>query len=392
MKRPFREHHTLEILYTYDIQAGPLDLFLRNYFRAHKAIGAKDRKVIAETIYGIIRWQGLLDFLIEKPISWEKRYRHFHQFSPEKYLSDTNIPLHIRLSFPQSFFQLLKDNLGEERAIAFCLASNEPAPTTVRVNLLKTSLANLLDQWASSYSISACKKSSTAITFHKKINFFGLPEFKLGLFEVQDEASQLIADMVAAEPGDHVLDFCAGSGGKSLAIAPKMGCKGQLYVHDIRLAALLEARKRLKRAGIQNAQILPFDSPHKSTLKNTMDWVLVDAPCSGTGTLRRNPDMKWKFDKSALNRLIEEQRSIFRQALDFVKPRGKIVYATCSVLSLENENQAEFFEQNCPIQRDSVPFFSFPKKGEMDGFFGIVFTKKIGKLFTPFDIRGCFTT
>lgn len=375
MKRPFREHHILEIFHAYDIQAGPLDLFLRNYFRAHKAVGAKDRKVIAETVYGIIRWQGLLDFLIEKPISWEKRYQCFSQFSPEKHLSDASIPLHIRLSFPQSFFQLLAEHLGEERAIAFCLASNEPAPTTVRVNLLKTSRAVLLDQWTSSFSVSACKNSATGITFHKKINFFGLPEFKMGLFEVQDEASQLIADLIAAHPGDHILDFCAGSGGKSLAFAPKMGHKGQLYVHDIRPAALLEARKRLKRAGIQNAQILSHDSPYKNSLKNTMDWVLVDTPCSGTGTLRRNPDMKWKFDKGTLNRLIEEQRTIFRQALDFVKPGGKIVYATCSILPMENENQAEFFEQNFPIQRNSDPFSSFPKKGEMDGFFGIVFTK-----------------
>jgi len=376
MKRPFREHHILEIFHAYDIQAGPLDLFLRNYFRAHKAVGAKDRKVIAETIYGITRWQGLLDFLIEKPVSWEKRYQCFSQFSAEKYLSDTTIPLHIRLSFPQSFFQLLSEHLGEDRAIAFCLASNEPAPTTVRVNLLKTSRAVLLDQWASSFSVSACKNSATGITFHKKINFFGLPAFKMGLFEVQDEASQLIADLIAAHPGDHILDFCAGSGGKSLAFAPRMGHKGQLYVHDIRPTALLEAKKRLKRAGIQNAQILSSDSPHKNSLKNTMDWVLVDAPCSGSGTLRRNPDMKWKFNKEMLNRLVEEQRAIFRQALDFVKPGGHIAYATCSVLPMENEKQAEFFEQNFPIQRVSDPFSSFPKKGEMDGFFGIVFTKR----------------
>jgi len=104
MKRPFREYHILEIFHAYNIQAGPLDLFLRNYFRAHKAVGAKDRKVIAETIYGIMRWQGLLDHLIVKPVSWEKRFQRYSQFSPEVYFSDTSIPLHIRLSFPHSFF------------------------------------------------------------------------------------------------------------------------------------------------------------------------------------------------------------------------------------------------------------------------------------------------
>jgi 16S rRNA C967 or C1407 C5-methylase (RsmB/RsmF family) len=196
------------------------------------------------------------------------------------------------------------------------------------------------------------------------------------LFEVQDEASQLIADLVAAVPGDHVLDFCAGSGGKSLAIAPRMGCKGQLYLHDVRPAVLREAKKRLYRAGIQNAQILPHDASHKRSLKEVMDWVLVDAPCTGTGTLRRNPDMKWKFEESTLNRLIDEQRSIFREALNFVKPKGKIVYATCSVLPMENEWQAEFFEQNFGLKRLEPSFSSSPKKGGMDGFFGVVFTKK----------------
>ncbi len=353
-----------------------MDLFLRNYFRANKAVGAKDRKFIAETIYGIIRWKGLLDYVIGSPVGWEKRFHQFSEFSPEKYMSDAQIPLHIRLSFPKFFFQLLVDHLGVDKAIEFCLASNQIAPTTVRVNTLKTSRTSLLDEWKKCFDVSACKHSGTGITFHKKINFFGLPEFQNGLFEVQDEASQLIADLISAVPGDHVLDFCAGSGGKSLAIAPKMGHRGQLYLHDIRPAALREAKKRLHRAGIQNAQILQHDAPHKHSLKRTMDWVLVDAPCTGTGTFRRNPDMKWKFEESTLTRLIEEQRTIFKEALDFVKPNGKIIYATCSVLPMENERQAEFFEHTYGLERACNPFSSFPKKEEMDGFFGIIFTKK----------------
>lgn len=375
MKRPFREHHTLEIFYAYEMRGGPLDLFLRNYFRLHKAVGAKDRKEIAETVYGIMRWQRLLDHLIGSAPSWEKRYARYAHFSAEDYAQDVTIPLPVRLSFPSSFFELLVTQLGEEKAIAFCQESNKTAPTTVRVNALKISRDALLQQWES-LPVSACTTSPHGITFHKKVNFFGLLEFKRGLFEVQDEASQLIADLVDAKPGDQVMDFCAGSGGKSLAIAPKMGSKGQLYLHDVRAAALREAKKRLYRAGIQNAQTLASDAPHKRSLRHTMDWILVDAPCSGTGTFRRNPDQKWKFERSQLTGLIEEQRAIFQQALEFLKPNGKIVYATCSILPIENEVQAEYFEKTHGLVRVGNTFSSFPKQGNMDGFFGVVFKNR----------------
>ncbi len=122
-----------------------------------------------------------------------------------------------------------------------------------------------------------------------------MPEFKQGLFEVQDEGSQLIANLMDPTPGDQVMDYCAGSGGKTLAFAPKMQHRGQIYLHDIRPWALDEARKRLKRAGIQNAQVVLPEDPKLNKLRGKMDWVLVDAPCTGSGTFRRNPDMKWKF-------------------------------------------------------------------------------------------------
>ena len=375
MKRPFREYHTLEIFNAFEMQTGPLDLFLKNYFYLHKAIGAKDRKAIADAIYDIIRWRGLLDYLITKPPSWEKRYHYLAHFCPKKYLPDESIPLHIRLSFPKILFETLEKSLSKDELIAFCLASNTTAPTTIRINTLKSSRSDLLTAWGSVFAISACDHAAHGITFHKKINLFGLKEFKEGWFEIQDEASQLIADLVAAKPGDHVLDFCAGGGGKSLAIAPKMQQKGQLYLHDIRAAALVQAKQRLKRAGVQNAQLLPYDAPYKASLKGKMDWVLVDAPCSGTGTLRRNPDSKWKFDNTTLCRLIEEQRAIFQEALSFAKPSGKIVYATCSVLREENAAQAAFFEQKHALRRIKEPFSSLPTLGGMDGFFGVVYEK-----------------
>lgn len=394
MKIGFREHHLLTILNEFDLHTLPLDTFLRNYFRAHTAVGSKDRKVICEAIYGMIRWRGLLDRLVPGAPSWKSRYDCFQTFDPYLHIHNEAIPAHVRASFPDNFYKILQESLGAEAAFNFCLASNEPAPTTVRVNALRITRKELLDKWKKEgYDIYACVHSPLGISFKQKINFFGLSDFKEGYFEVQDEASQLIADLVDAKPGDHVLDFCAGSGGKTLAIAPKMrlpssgnqggannsvttqGLKGQLYLHDIRPHALLEAKKRLKRAGVQNAQLVSHDSAQRNSLKGRMDWVLVDAPCSGTGTLRRNPDMKWKFDDEMVARLVLEQRAIFQQALAFLKPNGKIVYATCSVLPQENKEQMDYFLQHFPVQLLSEPFQSFPQKGGMDGFFGAVFQK-----------------
>jgi 16S rRNA C967 or C1407 C5-methylase (RsmB/RsmF family) len=204
--------------------------------------------------------------------------------------------------------------------------------------------------------------------FHQKINFAELPEFQEGLFEIQDEASQLISMLVEATPKQQVLDYCAGSGGKTLAFAPLLKNSGQIYLHDIRPQILLKAKKRLCRAGIQNVQ---FCLPKH---KKSMDWVLVDAPCTGSGTLRRNPDMKWKFDSSLLNRLVAEQRQIFEQALEYLKPSGKIVYATCSLFPQENQDQIQYFQEKFGLKLAKEVFQSFPEKNGMDGFFAAVLT------------------
>jgi 16S rRNA (cytosine967-C5)-methyltransferase len=384
MRRSFREHHLLQILNSFEAQSLPLDVFLRNYFRTHTAVGSKDRKEICEAIYGMVRWRGLLDHIAETPLSWETRFHAFAKLSQnnlpdfERIGPKTQVPIppHVRVSFPKILYQLLCDSLGEEKAFQFCLTCNGPAPTTIRVNLLKTTRRAILENWQNRFKVSPCRHSNVGIRFEEKINFFGMEEFKNGYFEVQDEASQLIADLVCIEPGMRFLDYCAGSGGKSLAIAPRLQGRGQLFLHDTRPQVLLEARKRLKRAGIQNAQPLPADSPNKPLLKMKMDWVLVDAPCTGSGTLRRNPDMKWKFEEQMLPRIVQEQRQIFAEALSYLKPGGHIVYATCSILPQENQQQAAYFLEQYPLELIGEPFSSFPAAGEMDGFFGVVFKKK----------------
>lgn len=372
MNRPYREHHLLQLLETYDQQNLPLDLHINHYFRNHKALGSKDRAYIAETTYFLIRWRGLIEYLIQLPATWENRLTFLQNFEWQNYQKQTEIPAHIRVSFPQYLYNLLTESYGPSRADELCIESNHAAPTTVRANVLKISRDELLKLWQGKYEVLPCQHAPHGINFLKKLNFFSLPEFKKGFFEVQDEGSQLLAQLVQSQPGQLVMDFCAGSGGKTLAFAPLMQNSGQIFLHDVRNYALQDARKRLRRAGIQNAQIIQSEDQKLKKLKKKMDWVLVDAPCSGTGTLRRNPDMKWKFNPEMLLRLIGQQRMIFEKALSYMKPQGRIVYGTCSLLPQENEQQLNHFIKTYQLKIEGQIFQSFPTSGGMDGFFGVV--------------------
>lgn len=370
----------MKLLKGFSTQGLPLDLFIRNYLKSNKSIGSHDRRFLAETIYTMFRWLGLIDYLSGKDRSWEHRYEIFQKLDTTTAHENPALPPHVGVSFPKGLYELIKSGLGEDKVKEFCLISNTQAPTTIRINPLKTDRQTLLTDWEREYEVYPCTNSPLGIVFKKRENFFGMEQFKEGLFEMQDEGSQLLAFLVEAQPGQQVLDFCSGSGGKTLAFANRLNGTGQIYLHDIRQSALIEAKKRLKRAGIQNAQILQYDDTKKKGLKNTMDWVLVDAPCSGTGTLRRNPDMKWRFDPQTISKLQEEQRTIFAQALEFVKPGGKIVYATCSILPQENNEQTDYFLKTHPIERVGLPFETFPTLGGMDGFFGAVFEKNKNNL------------
>lgn len=376
---PFREHHLLTLLESYEEQDLPLDLFMSKYFRSNRSIGAKDRGIIAQTAYNLVRWRGLLDHLSGPIPTWDERNLIYQSPAFEKAKVNEQIPPHIRVSFPKSLFDLMVMTHGFEKAYELCQISNIPAPTTVRVNTLKTTRDEMLAKWRSEYEVSPCVFSENGIIFQQRINFFGLPEFKAGFFEVQDEGSQLLANLVRAEPGQLVMDYCAGSGGKTLAFAPAMRNSGQIFLHDIRDYALQESRKRLRRAGIQNSQIVQAEDPKLSKLKKKMDWVLVDSPCTGTGTIRRNPDMKWKFSMEMVERLLGQQRMIFEKALSFLKPEGHIVFATCSLLHQENRSQVEHFCKTYSLELVGQPFESLPSIGGMDGFFGAVLKRNLPK-------------
>jgi len=371
MKLPFRQYHLFQLLETYDESQLPMDVVLHHYFRSHRALGSKDRHFLAETAMNMIRWLGLIDALSEAK-DWKSRYQTFESVRDQLLSSDwSQFPDHIQVSFPKKLFQFFLNQYGSEKAKEICLASNQLAPLFIRANTEKISREELLENLQKKgYAVQKTRHSPAGILFNQKISFSQIKEFQQGLFEVQDEGSQLLAFLVEAKPGDHVLDYCSGSGGKTLAFAPQMKGQGQIYLHDIRPKVLQEAKKRMKRAGIQNYQMATL-----KTLKCKMDWVLVDAPCSGTGTIRRNPDMKWRFSQEQLSNLITLQREIFHEAISYLKPGGTIVYGTCSLLQQENERQVDFFLKTYSLEKVGTTLQTYPSPGGMDGFYGVALKK-----------------
>lgn len=376
---PFRDHHLCAFLKEFETSRKPLDLALHDYFRSHKSLGSKDRRFIGETLYEMIRWKSLVDYLCPTSLPQEQ-LKCFRKLTFPDCLQNPRIPECIRMALPSFLYERLIQAYGKEMTRQLSLILNTAAPTTVRVNLLKTTREALFASWKEQYDISLCESAPAGIHFWKREPLFSLPAFKEGLFEVQDEGSQLIAEQMRVKSGDQVLDYCSGSGGKTLAFAPRLTGKGQIYLHDIRPSVLVEAKKRLKRAGIQNAQCLAPNHPQLKALKEKMDWVLADVPCSGTGTLRRNPDSKWKIDEALVQRLVKQQKEIVEEALTYVKPGGYLLYSTCSILPEENQEQVEHFKKNLPLELTEEPTLLLPKEKGMDGFFYALFRKKTSLL------------
>ncbi len=369
MSTPFRSKHLLNLLCAYDSEQAPLDLSLKRYFKLHRNLGSHDRHWIGETLYGMVRWQGLLATLA--PRSWELRLNLWNSTPLATLQQDRSLPAWDRLGLPQWLYEKLLAAYGAERTetLAHWLAS--PAPITLRANGLKTTRDALLARLCDRFDVSPLP-SPYAIRVAKREPLFATPEFKEGLFEVQDEGSQTIAALVQAKPGDQGIDYCAGSGGKSLALAVDMQGRGQLYLHDIRPSILHSARHRLCRAGVQNAQFLHSDHPKWAQLRGKADWILLDVPCTGTGSLRRNPDMKWKLDQPMLERLLREQRTIIASVLPLLKPGGRLIYATCSLLPEENEQQVAHILATTPLTLMAPPLSTLGS-GDMDALFGAVF-------------------
>lgn len=349
----------------------PLDLFLRRYFQAHSYISSEDRAWIAEKTYELYRWRGLLDHLTHQPHSWANRMRTF--FLNDRWRSQTQnekLPNHVKCSFPAELFARIEGSLGTKAALHNCNVLNERPVTFLRVNSLRISRDKVFS-WllARSVPVEKTLSSKTGLMLASKQKLLDLPEYKLGYIEIQDESSQLIAQQVDAKPGQHVLDFCAGSGGKSLCIAPPMLNRGHVYLHDTRDTKLFESRRRMRKAGVTNYTIMPSSHPLLPKLRAKMDWVLVDAPCSQSGAVRRNPDMKWTYTDDRLWRWVAQQREIFETALKYLKDDGKIVFATCSILEEENAQQVRFFCEKFGLYLSHPPLHALPQSRGMDGFF-----------------------
>ena len=235
-------------------------------------------------------------------------------------------------------------------------ALNAPAPIDLRVNLLKTDRETARRALAAEgVRAEPTPWSPLGLRLSERMPLSGLTAFKDGLVEVQDEGSQLAALLADARPGMRVVDFCAGAGGKTLALAAGMDNRGQLVACDVSARRLERAAQRLRRAGVSNVERRALASERDKWVKRHaggFDRVLVDAPCIGTGTWRRNPDAKWRSRPEDLAELIERQQQILRSAARLVRPGGRLVYATCSLLREEDEAQVgSLSRRRTPISR-----------------------------------------
>ena len=341
------------------------DKVLERLLKAHKKWGSADRQVVSEIFYDIVRWKKRLEYymgegtkpsniynLILAYLLWKKvKYKKFDEFDGIKTggilskLDKKTFPTKaIEHSVPDWLAGLFEKELGAkwEKEMS---ALNEQAPVILRANSLKVSAENLVEilkeEGVNSFVL---RGYPDAVQLEEKKNVFLTSAFKEGFFEVQDASSQKIAELLDVKEGMRVVDACAGAGGKTLHIAALMKNKGQIIALDIYEWKLAELKRRAKRAGAFNIETRFIeDNKVIKRLHNTADRLLIDAPCSGLGVLKRNPDSKWKIDEDFINRIKTEQENILQNYPKILKKGGKMVYATCSILPSENGEQIRKF-------------------------------------------------
>ena len=352
----------------------PADVVLSKYFRDNRSLGARDRSQVADAVFDVLRhlrryrhdaqsWPGSLEQALavrglyhtldatNRALALDADEMAWAEHGDQ--IDQASLAFGLRYSQPLWIEQALQA-LPEPESYAQALLQG--APLDVRVNTLKGNRDDVLLQIqaqleGSGFEAQASSLSPEGIrlTGHPPINRWAL--FEKGVIEVQDEGSQLLAHLVAPKRGEMVIDFCAGAGGKTLALGALMRSTGRLYAFDVSAARLARAKPRLARSGLSNVHPVVIRNERDdrvARLSGKAHRVLVDAPCTGLGTLRRNPDLKWRQTPASLARLCEQQASILMQAAKCVRPGGRLVYATCSFLAEENEHQIERFLENHP--------------------------------------------
>jgi 16S rRNA (cytosine967-C5)-methyltransferase len=277
-------------------------------------------------------------------------------------------PLPVSQSYPDWLNALFIEQLGD-RWPAVAEALNRQAPLTVRVNTLKTSVAQMtldMDEWSPQQT----SLSDVGLVLNHRGNLFATPWFKNGLIEVQDAGSQAIGAFVGVQPGMRVVDACAGAGGKTLHLASLMHNKGQIIALDVERWKLDELRRRVQRNGVAIVETRLIDTTKVvKRLYGSADRLLLDVPCSGLGVLRRNPDAKWRLSTNRLEGLLRLQADILQRYAPIVKPGGQLVYATCSLLPRENEQQVAAFLLQNPGYRLLAEQHISPVDHNADGFY-----------------------
>lgn len=346
----------------------PADAVLSRHFREHRELGVRDRAFIAEAVYGVLRrlrWLRRLTGERATPrellLAWCARGEGWPLRNFEGLVSATERDwvasvkaiepgpgtLAERADLPDWLVERLLCNLDEAGVLELAHGLNRSAPLDLRVNVLKAERAAVLEALrADGIDASAAPLSPQAIRVAGKPALQKHPLFLDGSFEVQDEGSQLLGLLVQPRRGELVVDFCAGAGGKTLQLGAMMRSTGRLYALDVAERRLAKLKPRMARAGLSNVHPVLIAHENDAKLKRMAgkaDRVLVDAPCSGLGTLRRNPDLKWRQSPAAVAEMVAKQTAILAAAARLLRPGGRLVYATCSVLAEENDGIVDAF-------------------------------------------------
>ena len=344
------------------------DSVVSRYFRQHRELGHKDRAFIAETVYAVLRHKRSLSARCLDDVTSRRLVlsalifgQGLNRRELEPVLSESEgewlarakavrldeLPAAARLDLPDWLYEALTHQYALEELEKLVNSLNQAAPLDLRVNTQKTGRDAVLEALhAEGIGAKACQYSPLGIRLDDKPSLSRHPLFLDGSVEVQDEGSQLLGFLLQPKRGEMVADFCAGAGGKTLLLGAMMRSQGRLYAFDVAEKRLARLKPRLARSGLSNVHPVRIDSENDIKVKRLagkLDRVLVDAPCSGLGTLRRNPDLKWRHTPESIAELTVKQASILRAAAKLVKPGGRLVYATCSLLDGENDGVVDGF-------------------------------------------------